>query len=89
MHQVNTRGTFLASKPCLPLLRQADNPHLLNLSPPLNLNPSWVGRHPAYTMAKYGMSPCVLGMAAEVAQSVTSCHDTRASPSSPRRAAAK
>ena len=70
MHRINTRGTFLASKLCLPLLREADNPHILNLSPPLNLNPAWFGRHLAYTMAKYGMSLCVLGMADEYAGKV-------------------
>ncbi|MGB2336867.1 MAG: SDR family oxidoreductase, partial [Alcanivorax sp.] len=65
MHQINSRGTFLASKLCLPHLRKADNPHILNLSPPLNMTPHWFGRHVAYTMAKYGMSLCVLGMADE------------------------
>jgi citronellol/citronellal dehydrogenase len=65
MHQVNTRGTYLCSKLCLPHLLQADAPHILNLSPPLNLNPRWFGSHVAYTMAKYGMSMCVLGMAEE------------------------
>lgn len=65
MHQVNVRGTFLASKLCLPHLQQADNPHILNLSPPLEMAAHWFGRHPAYTMAKYGMSLCVLGMADE------------------------
>lgn len=67
MHQVNTRGTFMVSKLCLPLLLQADNPHILTLSPPLNMNPAWFGAHVAYTMAKYGMSMCVLGMADELA----------------------
>ena len=65
MHQVNTRGTFLCSKACLPHLKKADNPHILNLSPPLNLDPKWFKNHVAYTMAKYGMSMCVLGMAEE------------------------
>lgn len=65
MHQINSRGTFLASKLCLPHLRKAENPHILNLSPPLNMTPHWFGRHVAYTMAKYGMSLCVLGMADE------------------------
>ncbi|PNU21836.1 short chain dehydrogenase [Geothermobacter hydrogeniphilus] len=65
MHQVNTRGTFLCSQACLPYLQRADNPHILNLSPPLNMNPRWFGPHVAYTMAKYGMSMCVLGMAEE------------------------
>jgi citronellol/citronellal dehydrogenase len=65
MHQVNTRGTFLCSQACLPHLRASSNPHILNLSPPLNLQPHWFGPHVAYTMAKYGMSMCVLGMAEE------------------------
>ncbi len=65
MHQVNARGTFATTQACLPYLRQAPNPHVLNLSPPLNLSPRWFEGHVAYTMAKYGMSLCVLGMAAE------------------------
>ena len=65
MHSVNTRGTFLCSKLSLPHLRQAENPHVLNLSPPLNMEARWFGPHVAYTMAKYGMSLCVLGMAEE------------------------
>jgi citronellol/citronellal dehydrogenase len=65
MHSVNTRGTYLASKSCLPHLLKSDNPHILNISPPLNMSPHWFGGHVAYTMAKYGMSMCVLGMAEE------------------------
>ncbi|MCX4028677.1 NAD(P)-dependent oxidoreductase [Endozoicomonas sp. SM1973] len=65
MHQINTRGTFLCSKTCIPFLKESDNPHVLNLSPPLNMEPRWFGPHVAYTMAKYGMSMCVLGMAEE------------------------
>ncbi len=65
MHQVNTRGTFLVSKTCLPHLKKAENPHILNLSPPLNMLEKWFAPHVAYTMAKYGMSMCVLGMAGE------------------------
>jgi len=65
MHQINSRGTFLVSKSCLPHLLKSDNPHILNLSPPLDMNPKWFGPHVAYTMAKYGMSLCVLGMAEE------------------------
>ena len=65
MHQVNTRGTFLCSKLCLPHLLKSENPHILNISPPLNMEPRWFGPHVAYTMAKFGMSMCVLGMAAE------------------------
>lgn len=65
MHHINTRGTFLTSKLCLAHLLKAENPHVLNLSPPLNLDPKWFGVHVAYTMAKYGMSMCALGMAEE------------------------
>lgn len=67
MHQVNTRGTFLVTQSCLPYLKQAANPHVLMLSPPLNLDPKWFAPHTAYTIAKYGMSLCVLGMSAELA----------------------
>jgi citronellol/citronellal dehydrogenase len=62
---INTRGTFLCSQACLPHLKRAANPHILTLSPPLNLNPRWFAPHVAYTIAKYGMSLCVLGMAEE------------------------
>jgi citronellol/citronellal dehydrogenase len=65
MQSINTRGTFLCSQACLPHLLEAANPHILTLSPPLNLNPRWFGPHVAYTMSKYGMSMCTLGMAAE------------------------
>ncbi|HEX6860647.1 MAG TPA: NAD(P)-dependent oxidoreductase [Caulobacteraceae bacterium] len=65
MHQVNARGTFLTSKACIPYLKKAANPHVLMLSPPLDMSSHWFERHVAYTMAKYGMSMCVLGMAAE------------------------
>ncbi|WP_395645456.1 SDR family oxidoreductase [Terricaulis sp.] len=65
MHQVNTRGTFLVSRACIPHLKRASNPHVLNLSPPLDMSPRWFAGHVAYTMAKYGMSMCVLGMAEE------------------------
>jgi len=66
MHGVNVRGTFLCSRLCIPQLRQAANPHILNISPPLNLEPRWFQNHVAYTMSKYGMSLCVLGMSAEL-----------------------
>ena len=65
MQQVNTRGTFACSQACLPHLLKSANPHILNISPPLNLSPRWFAPHVAYTMAKYGMSLCVLGMAEE------------------------
>jgi len=67
MQQVNARGTFLVTQSCLPYLKQAANPHVLMLSPPLNLDPKWFAQHTAYTIAKYGMSLCVLGMSAEFA----------------------
>ena len=67
MHQVNTRGTFLVTQTCLPYLHKAANPHVLMLSPPPNLDPKWFAPHTAYTIAKYGMSLCVLGMSAELA----------------------
>uniref|UniRef100_A0A1B6HCE3 Hydroxysteroid dehydrogenase-like protein 2 n=1 Tax=Homalodisca liturata TaxID=320908 RepID=A0A1B6HCE3_9HEMI len=65
MQNINTRGTFLVSKMCIPHLKKSSNPHILNLSPPLNLAPHWFQNHVAYTIAKYGMSMCVLGMAEE------------------------
>jgi citronellol/citronellal dehydrogenase len=65
MMSVNTRGTFLCTQACLPWLKRADNPHVLMLSPPPSLEPRWFSGHVAYTIAKYGMSLCVLGMAEE------------------------
>ena len=65
MHQVNTRGTFLVTKSCLPALRRSENAHVLNISPPLALEPQWFAPHVAYMTAKIGMSLCVLGMAEE------------------------
>lgn len=65
MHQVNVRGTYMLSQKCLPHLTKASNPHILNLSPPLNMDEKWFAPHVAYTMSKYGMSMCVLGMAGE------------------------
>ena len=65
MFSVNVRGTFLCSKLCIPYLKKSENPHILNLSPPLNMDPKWFANHVAYTMSKYGMSMCVLGMAEE------------------------
>jgi len=65
MHQINARGTYVASKACIPHLKRSANPHVLNLSPPLDMKPHWFGNHVAYTMAKFGMSMCVLGMAEE------------------------
>lgn len=65
MHQVNARGTFLVSKTCLPWLQKAENPHILTLAPPLNMVEKWFAPHVAYSMSKFGMSMCVLGMAGE------------------------
>jgi citronellol/citronellal dehydrogenase len=65
MHQINTRGTFLVSKMCIPYLKLAENPHILNLAPPLDMSAKWFKNHVAYTMAKFGMSMCTLGMAEE------------------------
>jgi citronellol/citronellal dehydrogenase len=66
MHDINVRGTFLMSKACIPYLKKAENPHILNLSPPLDLSPNWFGNHLAYTMSKYGMSMIVLGLSEEL-----------------------
>ncbi|MEP7101844.1 MAG: SDR family oxidoreductase, partial [Burkholderiales bacterium] len=63
MHGINARGTYLVSRACLPHLLKADNPHVLMLSPPLNMQERWFAPNVAYTMAKFGMSMCVLGMA--------------------------
>jgi citronellol/citronellal dehydrogenase len=65
MSQVNARGTFLVSQACLPYLLKSKRPHILALSPPLSMQPRWFGPHVAYSMAKYGMSMCMLGMAEE------------------------
>lgn len=65
MFGVNVRGTFVCSQACLPWLLQSDNPHILNLSPPPDLQPKWFGPHVAYTLSKFGMSLCALGMAEE------------------------
>jgi citronellol/citronellal dehydrogenase len=62
MHGINVRGTFATSQACLPHLLKAKNPHILNISPPLNMEAKWFAPHVAYTMAKFGMSLCVLGM---------------------------
>ncbi len=66
MHQINTRGTFLCSRECLPHLARGSNPHVLMISPPLNLQERWFAPHLAYSIAKYGMSLCVLGLAGEL-----------------------
>jgi citronellol/citronellal dehydrogenase len=66
MFAVNARGTFLVSKTCLPHLKKAKNPHILTISPPLDMKPEWFSGHVAYSIAKYGMSLCVLGLADEL-----------------------
>jgi citronellol/citronellal dehydrogenase len=68
MQDVNTRGTFMLSRACLPHLLRADNPHVLTLSPPLNLSGRWLGAHPGYMLAKYGMTLATLGIAAEFSE---------------------
>lgn len=67
MQDVNVRGTFLLSRAALPMLKDAENPHILSLSPPLNLSPKWLGAHTGYTLAKYGMTMATLGIGAEFA----------------------
>jgi citronellol/citronellal dehydrogenase len=66
MQDINVRGTFAVSRACIPHLREAENPHILTLSPPLDLDPRWLGSHLGYTLAKYGMSLIALGLAAEL-----------------------
>jgi len=68
MHQINGRGTYLVSKYCIPHLKKSSHAHILNLAPPLDMKPKWFGPHLAYTMAKFTMSMCVLGMAEELKQ---------------------
>ncbi|KRA25545.1 short-chain dehydrogenase [Microbacterium sp. Root61] len=68
MQDVNVRGTFMLSRAAVPILRESANPHILSLSPPLNLNPKWFGAHTGYTLAKYGMTMATLGIAAEFAK---------------------
>jgi citronellol/citronellal dehydrogenase len=66
MQDINVRGTFAVSRACIPHLREAANPHILTLSPPIDLDPRWLGPHIGYTLAKYGMSLIALGLAAEL-----------------------
>jgi len=66
MQGINVRGTFFTSKACIPHLKKAHNPHILNLSPPVNLDPNWFAKHLAYTISKYGMSMIILGLAEEL-----------------------
>ena len=67
MQSINTRGTFVVSRACIPHLKGSANPHILTLSPPVSLEPRWLGPHVGYTIAKYGMTLCALGFAAEFA----------------------
>lgn len=67
MQEINLRGTFLLTKACVPHLKKSANPHVLTISPPINMNPRWLGAHPAYTLSKYGMTLLSLGWAAEFA----------------------
>ncbi len=66
MHDINVRGTFFVSKACIPYLRKGNNPHILNLSPPINMKPKWFGAHLAYTLSKYNMSMIAMGLAEEL-----------------------
>ena len=66
MHNINIRGTFLVSQHCIPHLKKGNNPHILNLSPPINMDPKWFKKHLAYTISKYSMSMIVIGLAEEL-----------------------
>ncbi|MFS8082619.1 MAG: SDR family oxidoreductase, partial [Ginsengibacter sp.] len=68
MHDINVRGTFFVSKACIPFLKKGSNPHILNLSPPINMDKKWLKSHVAYTMSKYDMSMIALGLAGELKQ---------------------
>jgi citronellol/citronellal dehydrogenase len=74
MQQVNTRGTFVTARACLPYLKKAANPHILTLSPPLDLRPKWFAPYLAYSLAKYGMSLCMLGLAEEYRSAGIACN---------------
>ncbi len=66
MHDINVKGTFFVSKACIPHLKNGDNPHILNLSPPINLDKKWLTTHIAYTMSKYNMTMIALGLSGEL-----------------------
>ena len=68
MHSINVRGTYLVSKHCIPYLKKGKNPHIITLSPPLNMDPKWFGNHLAYTLSKYNMSMIAIGLAEELKQ---------------------
>ena len=74
IQQINTRGTFVTSRACIPYLKQASNPHVLTLSPPLDLQPKWFAGHLAYSLSKYGMSLCMLGLAQEYRTAGIACN---------------
>jgi len=74
IQQINTRGTFVTSRACLPYLQKSDNPHILTLSPPLDLRPKWFAGHLAYSLSKYGMSLCMLGLAEEYRAAGIACN---------------
>jgi citronellol/citronellal dehydrogenase len=74
IQSINMRGTFVTSRACVPYLRNSANPHILTLSPPLDLRPEWFGRHLPYTLSKYGMSMVMLGMAHEFASDGIACN---------------
>ena len=74
IQQINTRGTFITTRACLPYLKLATNPHVLTLSPPLDLKPQWFAPHLAYSLSKYGMSLCMLGLAAEYRTAGIACN---------------
>ena len=74
VQQINTRGTFATSRACIPYLRKAPNPHVLSLSPPLDLQPKWFAGHLAYSLSKYGMSLCMLGLAEEYRAAGIACN---------------
>jgi citronellol/citronellal dehydrogenase len=78
MHSVNARGTYLVTQKCLPHLLEAENPHILCISPPLNMDPKWFRNHAAYTQAKYGMSVYAMAWAAEFAKQGRTTIDTAA-----------
>jgi citronellol/citronellal dehydrogenase len=74
IQQINTRGTFVTSRACLPYLKKAANPHILTLSPPLQLKPQWFASHLAYSLSKFGMSLCMLGLAEEYRAEGIACN---------------
>jgi citronellol/citronellal dehydrogenase len=74
IQQINSRGTFVTSRACIPFLKKAANPHILTLSPPLQLKPQWFASHLAYSLSKFGMSLCMLGLAEEYRQAGIACN---------------